>query len=247
MSEAPKDSLARFLERMDQAARRAGRRREEVALVAVTKTVPLEKVLPYLEAGVREIGENRVQEAVEKYVAIRSQVSAKPTFHLIGPLQTNKAKKAVEFFDMIQSLDRWDLAADLDRQAGTQGKKIDCLVQVKISDEATKSGLDPAKLPEFLSQLNTLPHLRIRGLMGIPPLAAQGDEARPYFAKLRKLFEVVSSNVLRQTSDVEREAIFNVLSMGMSSDFEAAIKEGSTMVRIGSALFGARTAAPPAD
>jgi pyridoxal phosphate enzyme (YggS family) len=228
-----------LLARMDRAAQRSGRRLSEVTLVAVTKTIPLETIQPYLSAGIRHVGENRVQEALEKYSAHSSRLTARPTFHLIGPLQSNKAKKAIEFFDMIQSLDRWELAVNLDRLAGARGKTLDCLVQVKISDEPSKFGLDPAHLSDFHSQVAALPHIRIRGLMGIPPLAAQGDAARPYFSRLRKLFEEVSSHVPRST--------FNILSMGMSSDFEIAIEEGSTMVRIGTALFGARPAILSSD
>jgi len=148
-----------------------------------------------------------------------------PTLHLIGPLQSNKAKKAVALFDVIQTLDRLELAQDLERHAAELGKIQDCLVQVKISNEFSKSGLDPAALPVFLEEVKAMPHLRVRGLMGIPPLAATGDAARPYFEHLRRLFEA---------------SRLEILSMGMSSDFEAAIKEGSTMVRIGTALFGGR-------
>jgi len=232
MMETPANRLNRVRDRINAAAQRSGRDSKEITLVAVTKTVPYERVIPFLESGVRDIGENRVQEAVEKYHVERSTQNVKPIFHLIGPLQTNKAKKAVEFFDMVQTLDRWELAEDLNRHAGAFGKTLDCLVQVKISDEATKSGLDPAKVPEFLSRVSALPHFRLRGLMGIPPLDAQADAARPYFQRLRRLFEE-ASNVPRST--------FNVLSMGMSSDFEAAIQEGATLVRIGTALFGPRT------
>ncbi len=231
MIDAPVDHLKHVQERIGAAARRSGRDAKAITLVAVTKMVPYEKVVPYLKAGVRDIGENRVQEALEKYSGLRAQGSEKPTLHLIGPLQSNKAKKAIDFFDMIQSLDRLELAQDLDRHAREARKVQDCLIQVKISDEATKSGLDPAALPEFLEKLRGFSGLRIRGLMGIPPLDAQSDRARPYFERLRHLFEEVS-NVPRST--------FNVLSMGMSSDFEAAIQEGATMVRIGTALFGSR-------
>ena len=178
-----------------------------------------------------------------------------PTFHLIGPLQSNKTKKAVGFFDLIQTLDRWSLAEDLNRHAAALRKTQDCLVQVKISDEPSKSGLDPAALPEFLNQFKALPHLRIRGLMGIPPLAATGDAARPYFQRLRRLFEDTATEVSGFRSQVPGEGSsrpaletrnlklplpFDILSMGMSSDFEAAIAEGATMIRVGTALFGPR-------
>jgi pyridoxal phosphate enzyme (YggS family) len=225
--ESAVDRLKRVLERMSAASRRSGRDPKAITLVVVTKTVPYEKVAPYLKAGVQDIGENRVQEALEKYARMREA-----RFHLIGPLQTNKAKKAVEFFDVIQSLDRLELAQDLDRHARGAGKVQDCLVQIKISEEMTKSGLDPTALTDFLGKLREFSGLRIRGLMGIPPLEAQDDKARPYFQRLRRLFEDVSS-IPRST--------FNILSMGMSADFEAAIAEGSTMVRIGTALFGPRT------
>ncbi len=225
--ESARDLLRRILERRAKAAERAGRDPKSVTLLAVTKTVPLERVLPFIEAGIHHIGENRLQEALTKYSGLRTRDSESLTMHLIGPLQSNKAKKAAGFFDVIQTLDRWELAEDLNRHAGELGKVLDCLVQIKISDEPTKSGLDSAALPEFISRVATLPHLKIRGLMGIPPLTATGDASRPYFARLRKLFE---------------NAKLNVLSMGMSSDFEIAIEEGSTLVRLGTALFGSRTA-----
>ena len=217
------DRLGSVVQRIEEASRRAGRDPKDITLIAVTKTVELERILPYLQAGIRHVGENRVQEALTKYDVNKS---IRPTFHLIGPLQSNKAKKAVAFFDMIQSLDRFDLAEDLQRHAAALGKIQDCLVEVKISDEPTKSGLVPEALPELLSQVSSLPNIRVRGLMGIPPLSAAGDAARPYFQKLRHLFV---------------ESKLEILSMGMSSDFETAIEEGSTMVRIGTALFGPRS------
>jgi len=219
------DCLEIVAQRIEKASRRAGRDPKDITLVAVTKMVALERVLPYIQAGIRHIGENRVQEAVQKYSELRTQSSEMPKMHLIGPLQSNKAKKAVAFFDMIQSLDRLDLAEDLQRHAAALGKIQDCLIEVKISEEASKSGLAPEALPELLSRISTLPNLRVRGLMGIPPIAASGDAARPYFQRLRRLFE---------TSHLE------VLSMGMSSDFETAIEEGATMVRLGTVLFGSR-------
>jgi len=230
--ESARDILSRLSERIETSAARAGRDPKAITLMAVTKTFPFERVLPFLEAGIRHVGENRVQEAAAKYSVEGGTWKVKPAFHLIGPLQTNKAKKAVVFFDVIQSLDRWELAETLNRHAGDLGKVLDCLVQVKISDEPSKSGLDPAVLSEFIARATTLPHLKVRGLMGIPPLSAVGDEARPYFQRLRRLFEE-TSHVLPSTTPI--------LSMGMSSDFEAAIEEGSTMIRLGMALFGTRS------
>jgi pyridoxal phosphate enzyme (YggS family) len=216
----------------------------------VTKTVPLNRILPFLQAGIQHVGENRVQEALTKSSELRAQ-NSEIKLHLIGPLQSNKARKAVENFDVIQTLDRWELAEDLNRHAAALGKAQDCLVQVKISDEPSKSGIDPAALPEFLDKLTSLPHLRVRGLMGIPPLAAAGDAARPSFQRLKRLFDETAKSVsgfrfqvpdtaTLETRNLKLALPFDVLSMGMSSDFEAAIEEGSTMVRIGSALFGPR-------
>lgn len=227
---SPSETLRALQEKIAAAAQRSGRRSEDITLLAVTKTVPTERIQPFLEAGIREVGESRVQEAEQKWGG--GGVEAK--IHLIGPLQSNKAKKAVALFDMIQTLDRWDLAQDIERHAAAAGKIQDCLIQIKISDEPTKSGLDPAALPDLLSRLTPLSHVRIRGLMGIPPFSATGPAARPYFQKLYKLFEQSRPHVPNVPT------VFTILSMGMSSDFEAAIEEGSTLVRIGSALFGAR-------
>ena len=223
------DHLKRLSDRIEKAAQRSGRNTKEITLVAVTKTVPLDKVLPYIQAGIHHVGENRVQEALEKWTVHRAPCTehgARPMFHLIGQLQSNKAKKAVGFFDVIQSLDLFDLAQDINRHAEALGKKQACLIEVKISPEATKSGIPPERLDEFLGQLKGLASLEIKGLMGIAPATSTLEEVRPYFARLRKLFE---------------KTRLPILSMGMSSDFEIAIEEGSTMVRLGTALFGVRT------
>ena len=225
MLQAFPETLGRVLERIETAALRSGRGRNDITLVAVTKTVPLERVLPFLHGGVRDFGENRVQEALSKFQGSEQMPKAHSIFHLIGQLQTNKAKKAVEFFDMIQSVDRWELAETLNVQAKRIQKKLNCLVEVKISSEASKSGVHPDQLNVFLSRLKELTSLSVRGLMGIAPQEATGDTARPFFSRLRKLAD---------------DASLPVVSMGMSGDFEAAIAEGSTMVRIGSALFGSR-------
>ncbi len=232
-------NLSRVRERIARAAAKSGRKPEAITLVAVTKTFSLERVRPALQAGLRDIGENRVQEALSKYAGMPLAAATPPLFHLIGPLQSNKAKKAVGFFDVIQSLDRLELARDINRHAEAQGKKQKCLIEVKISSELTKSGLRPELLPEFLSQLLEFPALEIRGLMGIPPLSAVGEASRPYFKTLYKLFESAAANCRIRSIGMERSS-FDTLSMGMSSDFETAIEEGSTMVRLGTALFGVR-------
>jgi pyridoxal phosphate enzyme (YggS family) len=221
LEESSLERLQAVRDRIERAARRCGRHSDDITLVAVTKTVPLDRVHPMVEAGVAHIGENRVQEALTKFSAKRPGV----TYHLLGPLQSNKARKAVAFFDVIQSLDRWELAQDVNRHAAALGKKQTCLVEVKISPEVSKSGVPPEQLHAFLDRLAGLPHVDIHGLMGIPPLEAAAEKSRPYFARLREL--AAKSNL-------------RVLSMGMSRDFEIAIEEGATMVRIGTALFGSR-------
>jgi pyridoxal phosphate enzyme (YggS family) len=214
-------------EQIHKAARRSGRSPEKIALVAVTKNVSFEHILPLIEAGVQFFGENRVQEALSKYTnrpdRLKNPLSQ---LHLIGHLQSNKAKKAVQLFDMVQSLDSADLAEVLNQHAEEQRKPMPCLVEVKISPEATKTGLAPELLNEFLSRSAAWTFLKIKGLMGIAPQMPTAEDARPFFAKLRKLFE---------------QSKLEVLSMGMSQDYEVAIEEGATMVRIGSALFGARS------
>jgi pyridoxal phosphate enzyme (YggS family) len=222
----PQARFNQVVERIQQAAKRSGRDPQKIALVAVSKTVPFDRISPFIQAGVRTLGENRVQEAVAKFGEDRAK-SLHPDvqLHLIGHLQSNKAKKAVELFDMIQSLDGPELGVNLNRHAGEAGRTVDCLVQVKISDEVTKEGLAPERLDDFLGQALSWKNIRIRGLMGIAPLTVTGEKARPFFARLRGLFEKTK---------------LDILSMGMSQDFEAAIAEGSTMVRIGTALFGAR-------
>jgi len=223
--DAATERLGRILDRIDKAARRSGRKSQDITLVAVTKTIPFDNILPFLQAGVGHVGENRVQEALTKYSMGLDEEFKRPKLHLIGQLQSNKAKKAVAVFDMIQSLDRLPLAEDLNRHALEAGKKLPCLIEVKISPEESKSGLDPEQLEDFVTRMKGMTSLDLQGLMGIAPQTRTSEEARPFFRRLRRLFET---------------AKLNVLSMGMSSDFEVAIEEGSTMVRIGTALFGAR-------
>ena len=223
--DAAAERLGRVLDRIEKAARRSGRKSQDITLVAVTKTIPFDKILPFLQAGVGHLGENRVQEAFQKYSQADGTRRTKAKMHLIGQLQSNKAKKAVELFDMVQSLDRLSLAEDLNRHAQEAGKKLPCLIEVKISPEESKSGLDPQQLDDFVTQIKDKDSLDLQGLMGIAPQTRTPEEARPFFRALRQLFEKTK---------------LNILSMGMSSDFEVAIEEGSTMVRIGTALFGAR-------
>ena len=206
--------------RIADACTRAGRRREEVTLIAVTKTFPAEVVEAGIAAGLHQIGENRVQEARDK----RPLIHGSATWHLIGHLQSNKAKDAVKLFDVIQTIDSAELAQKVAKAAAAAGKVQDVLVEVNVGDEPQKSGVLPADVETFVKEIAGLPSLRVRGLMSIPPIGAV-EETRRHFRSLR---------ALRDRLGLEE------LSMGMSEDFEAAIEEGSTMVRVGRAIFGPR-------
>ena len=223
MESAP-ERLKRVQERIQAAARRSGRDPQKIALVAVTKSVSFERVVPLLQAGVQFLGENRVQEAQTKY-GDRSDRHTNPQaqLHLIGHLQTNKAKKVADHFRWVQCLDSHELAQKLNQVAS---KPIAVLVEVKLHEEPNKSGIDEAGLPRLLEDFREFPHLELRGLMAIPPFFENPEGVRPYFRKLHDLAERFE---------------LPELSMGMSHDFEVAIEEGATMVRIGSALFGERS------
>lgn len=225
-----RENIARVQERMAAACRRVGRRPESVRLIAVTKTVSAERIREAYQAGLRDFGENRVQEAKEK----RPALSDLPiTWHMIGHLQTNKAKPACELFHWMHSIDSGRLAEKLQHEAQERRMELPVLVEVNLGEEATKSGVREAEVQPLLEQMSALDNLRVRGLMVIPPFFENPDEVRPYFRRLRKLAEDLAALRLRNVSLGE-------LSMGMSHDFEVAIEEGATMVRVGTALFGRR-------
>ena len=215
------DNLARLNEQIAGAAARAGRRSEEITLVAVTKRQPASAVADALAAGATDIGENYVQEAAEKRPEVQGGL-----WHLLGHLQGNKAKPAVSLFDLIQSVDSVKLARTLGGHAQAAGKTQDILLQVHLGDEATKTGLPPDQARDAALEIAAVEGIALRGLMGIAPF---GVDPRPHFRDLRRLFEALPAQN-RQT-----------LSMGMSGDFEAALEEGATMIRVGTAIFGART------
>jgi PLP dependent protein len=215
-----RENYLRILDRIDGAAARSGRGSEKIRLIAVTKTVPPERILEAAEAGIHDIGENRLQEALPK----REQLGNLPlTWHFIGHLQTNKAKKVVEDFDWVQCVDRPELAEKLN-QAATKPLRV--LIEVNMGGELSKSGVDPDELEKFVYGFQQYDRLDLRGLMTVPPFFENAEEVRPYFGKLRRFSERLG---LRE------------LSMGMSHDFEIAIEEGATMVRIGTSLFGERS------
>lgn len=213
---------------------RAGRNPEEVKLVAVTKTVDVEKIMEALNAGLRIFGENRVQEAQKKIQDMRARIQdSKIEWHLIGHLQRNKAKYAVQLFDLIHSVDSIGLAEELNRQAEKMGKIQSILVQVKLSEEETKHGIEEEDLLSLIERIRDLKNLRLEGLMTMPPYFEDLEMVRPYFRKLREIRDTINSSHI--THHALRE-----LSMGMSHDFEVAIEEGATLVRIGTAIFGER-------
>lgn len=225
-----RDRIESVKARMRAAAVAAGRDPGTVRLVAVSKTHPADRVREAAAAGAAVFGENYIQEARQKIEAL---ADLDVSWHFIGHLQRNKAKYAVPLFDLIHSVDSLRLAAELDRQAARCGKVQEILVQVNISGEETKSGVEEAGCLELVRSIAALAHLRVRGLMTMPPFFDQPDRARPFFAALRRLSERIRSDALPGVGMSE-------LSMGMTGDFEAAVAEGATLVRIGTAIFGER-------
>jgi pyridoxal phosphate enzyme (YggS family) len=230
------EHIAQIRGRMDAAARRAGRNPEEISLMAVTKTVPPERIREAYNAGIRLFGENRVRDFADKAELLRDLADAE--WHMIGHLQTNKTAKAAEFFAAVNSVDSLRLAHKLNDSAQLFGKKMAVLIEVNVGGEAAKSGVAPGsqELEDLLAAAPRLERLDIRGLMTIPPFTEDPQQARPYFKKLRDLQNQIAARKLPAVR-------MDVLSMGMSHDFEVAIEEGATCVRVGTAIFGERTPA----
>ena len=218
------DNLARVREKIASAAERSGRAAEGITLVAVTKKVGVDRIREAIAAGITDIGENYVQEAQEKWLDLREVAR----WHFIGHLQRNKVKAAVEFFNMIQSVDSLALAMEIGRRALAAKRHVDVLIEVNAAGEAQKFGVPPDQALDLAGEVAGVEGIRLRGLMGMTPFVEDPELTRPYFAKLRSLFE--------QLPLEHREH----LSMGMTQDFEVAIEEGATMVRIGTAIFGPR-------
>lgn len=224
------DHIRNIEERMDFCARKSGRTRDDIVLVAVSKTVGAEKVEQAIQAGIRHFGENRVQEYLKK----REVIGDSAIWHIIGPLQCNKAKYVADGgVALLHSLDRLELALELEKQCEKKGTTLGVLVQVNIAKEPTKAGVAEEELERFLEQLSVLRSVRVKGLMAIPPPARDPDDNRRWFAKMKELFD--------RYQNFNADQPFVHLSMGMSDDFESAILEGSNMVRIGTAVFGARS------
>lgn len=229
--EQVKENLTKVRERIALAAERAERNPSEIVLVGATKSVDYERINAAIEAGLEHIGENYAQEAWEKYQKIGDVV----TWHFIGHLQTNKAKMVVRFCKFVQSLDRLTLAEELNKRAEQIGRVIECLVEVNIGGEKTKSGVSPDEVEQLIRQVSQFPNIQVVGLMAMPPFFPDPEQVRPYFRQMRKLFERLKGIDLPRVE-------MRYLSMGMSHDFEVAIEEGSNMVRIGTAIFGPRPA-----
>ena len=229
-------NVASIRERMAAAARRSGRDLSDIALMAVSKTQPPERIREAYDAGLRLFGENRVQEFAGKVEGLRDLHDAE--WHMIGHLQTNKAAKTAELFRAVDSVDSLKLSEKLDAAARALGKKLEVLIEINVGGEAAKSGVAPDSpaLEELLINAPRFEALLFRGLMTVPPFTDDPESARPYFRKLRKLREVIAARKLPAVA-------MDKLSMGMSHDFEVAIEEGSTCVRVGIAIFGERRAA----
>jgi len=225
-------NLREVRERMAEAAIRAGRRPEDVTLVAVTKTVEPERILEAARLGVRHFGENRVQEARDKIPVVNALVNSSLTWHMVGHLQRNKVKKALELFQFIHSVDSLRLALELEKRAAARGKVIPILLEVNVSGEATKYGFAPEEVESAVREMLPLSHISIQGLMTIAPIVSEPEEARPFFRALRELRDRLAEKF--------PQVDWRHLSMGMTDDFEVAIEEGATMVRLGRAIFGER-------
>ena len=221
-----KENLLKVKEKIERAAQRAGRDPKEINLVAVSKTVEVSRIKEAIEAGVSILGENYVQEAQKKIEAIGRPIS----WHFIGHLQSNKARYAVRLFDVIHSIDSIPLAEELDRKAAQSDRVIKVMIEVNLSKEATKFGTDEERVSNLAKRIQELPHLSLEGLMTMPPYFDSPEMSRPYYMALRELKERMGKDGIPMQE----------LSMGMSNDFEIAIEEGATYVRIGTAIFGPR-------
>ena len=222
------ENLQQVQERIEQAATRAGRDPQSIKLIAVTKTVTVERIQEARTAGVAIAGENYVQEARRKIEAIGHGIQ----WHFIGHVQVNKAKYAVRFFDLIHAVDSYTLAVELDKRGAMASKVVGCLIEVNLSGEETKFGIRHERTAELAHAMSGLKNIALKGLMTMPPYADVAEASRPYFIALRELRDAI-----------ETEGIpLPELSMGMSTDFAVAIEEGATMVRIGRAIFGERSA-----
>lgn len=224
-----KENYKKVLDNIDKACKKVGRDRNEVTLVAVTKTHEADMINEAIASGVSDIGENKAQELCAKYADVLPV-----RWHFIGHLQTNKVRTIIDKVVMIHSLDSDKLAGEIDKRAGTLGIVMDVLIQINVGMEETKSGVKIEEVKPLIERIiNKYDYIRVRGLMCVPPISEEPEDSRPYFRKVKELFDSIKeSNMVDEN--------FDTLSMGMSGDYEVAISEGATIVRVGSAIFGAR-------
>lgn len=222
------DNYKEITQNIARAAEKSGRKYEDITLLAATKTVDVEVINHAIEAGISFIGENRVQEFLSKYEQYNPV-----NMHFIGHLQTNKVKDIIDKVSLIHSVDSYRLAEEISRQAVKRNIIVNILLEINIGDEQSKSGFEYDEAVAAVEKIAKLGGIKIKGLMAIPPICASPDENRPYFAKMKKLFIDIGSKKIDNSS-------MDILSMGMSDDYQVAIEEGATMVRLGTALFGRR-------
>ena len=225
--ETIKNNLKIINEKIKKAALKVNKNLQEIKLVAVTKTATIEQIKEAISAGVKIIGENKVQEAKEKYQILSADIE----WHLVGHLQTNKVKYAIEIFDLIHSVDSIKLAKEIDRRSQQFGMITNVLVEVNTSGEEAKYGIKPEEVEPFIKEISEFSRIKIRGLMTIAPIAEDKEEVRPYFRKLRELSKEIKSKNIKNVK-------MDYLSMGMTEDFEVAIEEGANMIRVGRGIFG---------
>ena len=243
-----KDNIEQIERRIEAACQRSGRDRSEVTLIAVSKTKPNAMLLEAYELGMRHFGENKVQELVQKQETLSQQFSDEVHWHLIGHLQRNKVKYIIDKVSLIHSVDSLRLAKQIEEEAAKLNIVCDILLEVNIAEEETKFGVRADEVNSLIQDLLSLPHVRVRGLMAIAPYVENPEKNRIYFKKLRQLYVDIKS---KNTDNIDNRNIsnsihltspeqFNILSMGMTGDFEVAIEEGATMVRVGTGIFGER-------
>lgn len=223
------DNIHSVKQRIKNTCQKIGRNENEIILIAISKTIPAEKITIAVENGIEHIGENRVQEAEKKF----EQLGKIATWHLVGHLQTNKVKKALQIFDFIHSVDSYHLAQEISKRALQSGRMVECLVEVNTSEEISKFGVSPEETVELIKKISLLPGIQVKGLMTIGTFLPDPEDVRPCFKLLKDLSDEIHNTGL---DGVEMK----YLSMGMTNDFEVAIEEGANMIRVGRAIFGER-------
>ncbi len=226
-----KDNLLEINKRIDEAAKRVGRNREDITLIAVSKTVEADIMNASIDAGVTDLGENRVQEIQRKYDDVKKGVK----WHLIGHLQRNKVKYIINKVDLIHSVDSFRLAKEISERALKADKIMDILVQVDIAKEDSKFGVDESKVEDLIREILTLSNIKVKGLMFIAPFVDDPEEVRVYFRGMKSLFDRIKETIEDDKLEMEH------LSMGMTNDFEVAIEEGATLLRVGTGIYGKRS------